>query len=144
MAQAKTLTTNELEQVLRYISSTTYAQRNRAMLLMGYWAGLRVKEIAQLKMGDVLNDDGTIKSEIRLSAQQTKGNDGRTFPYSIHLSVWAGHPIPYASTSFGFTRKQVLQVLVATVVVGNSLRPWQIRASLCVSWLAWRGIRALQ
>ena len=42
MAQAKTLTTNELEQVLRYISSTTYAQRNRAMLLMGYLAGLRV------------------------------------------------------------------------------------------------------
>ena len=54
MAQAKTLTITELEQVLRYISSTTYAERNRAMLLMGYWAGLRVKEIAQLKMGDVL------------------------------------------------------------------------------------------
>ncbi|MBU3627710.1 site-specific integrase [Polynucleobacter sp. AP-Reno-20A-A9] len=78
MAQAKTLTTAELEQLLRYISSTTYPERNRAMLLMGYWAGLRVKEIAQLKMGDVLNEDGTIKSEIRLSAQQTKGNDGRT------------------------------------------------------------------
>ena len=71
MAQAKTLTTTELEQVLRYINCTTYAERNRAMLLMGYWAGLRVKEISQLKMGDVLNDDGTIKSEIRLSAQQT-------------------------------------------------------------------------
>ena len=78
MAQAKTLTTAELEQVLRYISTRKYAERNRAMLLMGFWAGLRVKEIAQLKMGDVLNDDGTIKSEIRLSAAQTKGNDGRT------------------------------------------------------------------
>jgi integrase/recombinase XerD len=78
MAQAKTLTTAELEQVLRYISTTKYAERNRAMLLMGFWAGLRVKEIAQLKMGDVINDDGTIKSEIRLSAAQTKGNDGRT------------------------------------------------------------------
>ena len=78
MAQAKTLTTAELEQVLRYISTRKYAERNRAMLLMGFWAGLRVKEIAQLKMGDVLNEDGTIRSEIRLSAEQTKGNDGRT------------------------------------------------------------------
>ena len=34
MAQAKTLTTTELEQVLRYISTTKYAERNRAMLLM--------------------------------------------------------------------------------------------------------------
>jgi len=34
-------------------------------------------EIAQLKMGDVVNEDGTIKSEIRLSAQQTKGNTAR-------------------------------------------------------------------
>ena len=78
MAQAKTLTTIELEQVLRFISARKYAERNRTMLLMGFWAGLRVKEIAQLKMGDVLNDDGTIKSEIRLRAVQTKGNDGRT------------------------------------------------------------------
>ncbi len=78
MAQAKTLTTTELTQVLHYIGTTKYAERNRAMLLMGFWAGLRVKEIAQLKMGDVLNDDGTIRSEIRLSAAQTKGNDGRT------------------------------------------------------------------
>jgi len=78
MAQAKTLTTAELDQVLRYISTRKYTERNRAMLLMGFWAGLRVKEIAQLKMGDVLNDDGTIRSEIRLSAAQTKGNDGRT------------------------------------------------------------------
>lgn len=78
MAQAKTLTSAELDQVLRYISTRKYAERNRAMLLMGFWAGLRVKEISQLKMGDVLNDDGTIKSEIRLSAEQTKGNDGRT------------------------------------------------------------------
>ena len=29
------------------------------MLLMGYWAGLLVKEIAQLKIGDVLNEDGS-------------------------------------------------------------------------------------
>ncbi len=85
MAQAKTLTQAELDQVLRYISTRKYAERNRAMLLMGFWAGLRVKEIAQLKMGDVLNEDGTIRSEIRLSAEQTKGDMGRTIFLSSKL-----------------------------------------------------------
>ena len=85
MAQAKTLTTAELDQVLNYISTRKYRERNRVILLMGFWAGLRVKEIAQLKMGDVLNEDGTIKGEIRLSAQQTKGNDGRTVFLPVKL-----------------------------------------------------------
>jgi integrase/recombinase XerD len=38
---------------------------------------MRVGEIAQLKMRDVVNEDGTIKNEIKLSAHQTKGNTAR-------------------------------------------------------------------
>jgi integrase/recombinase XerD len=38
---------------------------------------MRVGEIAQLKMRDVVNEDGTIKNEIKLSAHQTKGNIAR-------------------------------------------------------------------
>jgi integrase/recombinase XerD len=38
---------------------------------------MRVAEIANLKMRDVLNEDRTIKTEIRLSASQTKGDQGR-------------------------------------------------------------------
>ena len=77
MAQAKTLTTAELNQVLRYVSTKKYAQRDRALILTSFWSGMRVGEIAALTMGDVINDDGTIKSEIRLSASQTKGNIAR-------------------------------------------------------------------
>ena len=73
MAQAKTLTQAELDQVLRYVSTKRYAKRDRCLILTSFWSGMRVGEIAQLKMGDVVNEDGTIKSEIRLSAQQTKG-----------------------------------------------------------------------
>lgn len=78
MAQAKTLTTAELDQVLRYVSTKKYAQRDRALILTSFWSGMRVGEIAALKMGDVLNEDGTIKKEIRLSAAQTKGRHART------------------------------------------------------------------
>ena len=79
MAQAKTLTQAELRQVLGYIATKhKHAARNRTMLLMTHWAGLRVGEVAALTIGDVVNADGTVKEEVRLSAEQTKGNRART------------------------------------------------------------------
>ncbi len=78
MAQAKTFTQAELDQVLRYVSTKKFAVRDRAMILTSFWSGMRVGEIANLKMGDVLNENGSIKSEIRLSAAQTKGDQART------------------------------------------------------------------
>ncbi|UOD50381.1 tyrosine-type recombinase/integrase [Orrella daihaiensis] len=77
MAQAKTLTQSEVEQVLRYAASTRYPQRNRALLLTSLWSGMRVGEIAALKVSDVQNSDGSIKTEVRLAAAQTKGKHGR-------------------------------------------------------------------
>lgn len=78
MAQAKTLTPEELEKVLAYVATKKYPQRDRAMILTSCYSGLRVAEIAGLKMGDVVNDDGTIRNEVRLSAAQTKGGQPRT------------------------------------------------------------------
>jgi integrase/recombinase XerD len=45
MSQAKTLTTEELDQVLSYIASNSFALRNRVMLLTGMWSGMRVGEL---------------------------------------------------------------------------------------------------
>lgn len=78
MAQAKTLTQAEIDQVLRYIDTRKYALRNRTLLLTSFWSGMRVKEIASLRIMDVMNEDGSIKSEIRLTAEQTKGCHPRT------------------------------------------------------------------
>jgi integrase/recombinase XerD len=78
MAQAKTLTAAELDQVLDYISQRSFALRNRVMLLTGMWSGMRVSEIASLSVGDVMNANGTGKAEIRLTAEQTKGRQPRT------------------------------------------------------------------
>ena len=78
MAQAKTLSQNELDLVLNYVSTKKYALRDRALILTSFLGGLRVAEIASLKMGDVLNLDGTIKNEIRLRAENTKTNEART------------------------------------------------------------------
>ena len=77
MAQAKTLTQSELDQVLRYCAATRYAARNRALVLTSFWSGMRVGEIAALKLSDIVNEDGKIKTEVRLQAAQTKGSYGR-------------------------------------------------------------------
>jgi integrase/recombinase XerD len=87
MAQAKTLTQAELDQVLRYASTKKYSERNRALILTSFLTGMRVAEIASLTMGDILNQDGSIKNEIRLSAQQTKGGYPRTVFVSSKLKA---------------------------------------------------------
>lgn len=78
MSQAKTLTDRELKKVLDYVAVHRHAARNRAMLLVTCYAGCRVSEVAALTCGDVLSADGTVKSEIQLSPEQTKGGHART------------------------------------------------------------------
>lgn len=78
MSQAKTLTPQEIDQVLHYIAQHSYAMRNRVMFLTGLWSGMRVGEIASLAVGDVRNTDGSVRAEIRLTAEQTKGRHPRT------------------------------------------------------------------
>ncbi len=77
MKQAATLNEQQLRRVLDYCKRTRSPARNRVMLLMTHWAGMRVGEVAALRWNDVVATDGTIKSEIRLSALQTKGSRAR-------------------------------------------------------------------
>ena len=77
MAQARTLSGKELKQLLNYIAFRKHALRNRVMLLMTHFAGMRVGEIAGLRYADVLASDGAVVPEIRLSAEQTKGSRSR-------------------------------------------------------------------
>jgi len=85
MKQAKTLTQAELRRVLDYVATRPQAARNRAILMIGYLSGMRVGEIAALKIEDVIGLDGKIKTEIHLRANQTKGSEGRTVVVSEKL-----------------------------------------------------------
>ncbi len=71
MKQARVFTERELKRVLSYIQSQPHAQRNRCMLLLTHWAGMRVGEVAALRLGDVIGTDGTVCDEIVLAAAQT-------------------------------------------------------------------------
>jgi integrase/recombinase XerD len=78
MSQARVLTERELRKVLSYCSNQPHATRNRAMLLCSHMAGMRVGEVAALRICDVLGADGAVMDEIALAASQTKGNNSRT------------------------------------------------------------------
>jgi len=83
--QAKTLTQQELRRALDYVATRRHAARNRAMLLAMYYAGLRVGECAALRYENILDSEGKIVSEIRLSAEQTKGRHARVVFVSERL-----------------------------------------------------------
>lgn len=121
MAQAKTLTEKDLKRVLLFIAIGKHAARNRAMLLITHWAGLRVGEVAALRFGDVVSADGSIKSEIRLLAEQTKGRHPRTVFLGERLRKelatyvatikrpQSDKPLFYTQKRFGFTANTLCQ-----------------------------------
>jgi len=76
--QARTICERDLQRLLEYAGKTQNALRNRTMLLLTHLAGMRVGEVAALRVCDVLAVDGTIRDEVNLSAAQTKGKHSRT------------------------------------------------------------------
>lgn len=82
---ARVLTEKELNLLLLFTQTRKHAERDRAMVLMSHLAGMRVKEIAATNIGDVLASDGSIKKEMRLTAEQTKGKHARTIVLSEKL-----------------------------------------------------------
>jgi integrase/recombinase XerD len=85
MAQARTLDEEEIQQLLGHVNKTRHAVRNRAMLLLTHWAGLRVGEVACLRRRDVTDSEGRVKDEIRLLPEMTKGRHARTVFVSAKL-----------------------------------------------------------
>lgn len=85
MSQAKILNSQELRRVLDYVATRKHSARNRAMLLLTHFAGMRVAEVASLRLCDVLNDSGSIKEEVRLKPDQTKGKYARTVYLNLRM-----------------------------------------------------------
>ena len=78
MKQAKVLTEAEFKRVMAVIGQMKHASRNRLTMMLSHLAGLRVGEIARLKLHDVFDADGNVREQIRLSAAITKGGHART------------------------------------------------------------------
>lgn len=78
MAQAKVLTMEEVDRVMRYLGKKQHAARNQAMFLLTHGCGVRIKELVSIRICDVLDRNGEINAEVNLNRNQTKGDRGRT------------------------------------------------------------------
>ena len=86
MPQARVLTDHEQKRILAVVAQTKHAARNRMAFILSYQAGMRVGEIATLTIGDVFEADSkTVRSQIRLSSDITKGGHARVVFVSDRL-----------------------------------------------------------
>jgi integrase/recombinase XerD len=76
--QAKVLNNTEVRKVLDYVATRKHSSRNRALVMMMFNTGMRVSEVASLRIRDVIDNEGNIKNEIPLLAENTKTNEART------------------------------------------------------------------
>jgi integrase len=74
--QAKTLTKNQQEVMLAFLSTTSLPHRNKIIFLLSVRAGLRAKEIAKVTWSMVLNAEGEVQDAILLEDTATKGRSG--------------------------------------------------------------------
>ena len=72
MAQAKVLSDSDKNKLFKHLRTTLYPQRNRCIVQLTHYAALRIGEVAQLKIRDVLNADNTVKDELRFKSEQVK------------------------------------------------------------------------
>lgn len=77
MAKAKVLSKEEIKRVMRIADTGRNGLRDRVALSLSILAGMRIGEIAALKIDDVRGIDGNAVSVIHLAKHQTKGNRSR-------------------------------------------------------------------
>ena len=90
MKQAKVLSEAEKNRLLAIIAANRHAARNRVAIMLSFYAGLRVGELAALQFGDVFDADGNPREQIQLKAAYTKGNHARTAFVGKRLSKELG------------------------------------------------------
>ena len=78
--QAKVLSKHQVSAVRSYLRDRRNGLRNETVFLLSVKAGLRAKEIASLTWSMVLDADGEVDTDIRLTNTASKGKSGRVIP----------------------------------------------------------------
>lgn len=85
--KAKVLSQAEFKRVIAIVrDNRQHSKRNIAMLYISFGLGLRVKEISSLKINDILNENGSLKEEVSIRKDMTKGNNQR-FVYLTNKKI---------------------------------------------------------
>lgn len=78
MKQARVLTDAEFKRLMAVVAQRKHAARDKMAIMLSHFAGLRVGEVAALLVRDVIDGDGAVREQLRLSAEITKGGHART------------------------------------------------------------------
>jgi len=78
MKQSPVLNDSQVKKVFKSVEMTKHPSRNRLILTLSYYVGLRSISICSLTVGDVLNGDGSVKETVLLKNNQTKGNKSQS------------------------------------------------------------------
>jgi integrase/recombinase XerD len=83
--QAKTLTKAQVDLVTAFLLTRRHGLRDQTVFLLSVRAGLRAKEIANLRWSMVLGADGEVSDAIHLTDDASKGRSGRIVPLNKQL-----------------------------------------------------------
>jgi integrase len=83
--QAKTLTKGQVDSLTAFLLTRRHGLRDQTVFLLSVRAGLRAKEIANLRWSMVLDSDGQVSDAIHLTDEASKGRSGRIVPLNKQL-----------------------------------------------------------
>ena len=83
--QAKTLTKGQVDSLTAFLLTRRHGLRDQTVFLLSVRAGLRAKEIANLKWSMILTPEGEVGDAIHLTNTASKGRSGRVIPLNKQL-----------------------------------------------------------
>jgi integrase len=83
--QASYLTDRQVRNAVSRTGEYKHSIRNRVIVLLTVLAGLRAKEVVMLRWEHILDSDGQVGDEIRLTDDASKGKSGGSIPMNGEL-----------------------------------------------------------
>jgi len=77
--KAPVLSPEQFKRTIKFQKSTKYGLRNRVLLMISFYLGLRAKEMSSLIVADLVDRNGDLKEECSLKKHQTKRSKQRRF-----------------------------------------------------------------
>ena len=118
MAKPKIITPQELDKVLANVEKNKYPERDKALILISYYTGLTVSQISKISMGDVFNENWTLRDSIIIKDNK---NQFREMPIhsklipaltnfiSTRLARDKDFPLFHGNRRLGFTANNLCQ-----------------------------------
>jgi integrase len=125
--QAKIFTKQTEKMVLSYIEgNSVQAKRDKCIVKLSVLAGLRSKEIAELRFSFITSSDGQIDQFIRLPDSAAKGKSGRVVPIHprLHASLVELQNIEFDKKGEVRPDAPVIRSIRGGAMSANSITVW--------------------